>query len=102
MKDEEVLYVLRRPDGTIRAELPMTAAFAEKINASRKKRGFNDGNWVPQDKQEYGLWHLEPAIPDWMLALLQKARHRPIEGEETDSELPFIGMYQSEEDPWMQ
>ena len=79
--EQELLYVLRRPDGSVRAELPMTASMAAKINASRRKRGFFDGDWVPQEQKEYGLWHLDPVtMPGWMLDLLKKAQQSPAKG----------------------
>lgn len=82
-EEQDILYILRRPDGSIRAELPMTASMAAKINASRRKRGFFDGDWEPQPNKEYGLWHLDPKVmPDWMFALLKKAQQ---DGKRVDS-----------------
>ena len=76
-EEQDILYVLRRPDGSIRAELPLPPSLAEKINASRRKRGFFDGDWVPQERREYGLWHLDPdTMPNWMLDLLKKAQQK--------------------------
>ena len=75
MKEQEQVYILRRPDGGIRAELPMTASMAVKVNASRRKRGFFDGDWEPQPVSQYGLWHLDPKVmPEWMFNLLKKAQ----------------------------
>jgi len=72
---QELLYVLKRPDGSVRAELPMTPSMAAKINAARKKRGFFDGDWEPQPVSQYGLWHLNfTGMPDWMLDALKKAQ----------------------------
>lgn len=56
---EDILYVLHNPDGSIFAELMMYPALAEKINQRRRERGSLNGDWVPQDIKEYGLWHID-------------------------------------------
>jgi len=94
--EQELLYVLRRPDGSVRAELPMTASMAAKINASRRKRGFFDGDWEPQPVSQYGLWHLDfRGMPDWMLDALKKAQ-RDAQGATTQ----FQQLRLEDEEPW--
>jgi hypothetical protein len=58
-QEKDILYVLRRPDGSVFAELMMTPSLAEKINTRRRKRGVLTGDWVPQEINQYGLWHLD-------------------------------------------
>jgi hypothetical protein len=57
--EKDVLYVLRREDGSIVAELMLTPSMAVRINERRRKAGILSGDWVPQDVGQYGLWHLE-------------------------------------------
>ena len=64
----------------------MNASMAEKINASRLKRGFFDGDWEPQPNKEYGMWHLDPKVmPDWMFDLLKKAQQKEQHGVNQES-----------------
>jgi hypothetical protein len=58
-QEKDILYVLRRQDGTVFAELMMTPSLAEKINKRRRRRGVLAGDWVPQEIGQYGLWHLD-------------------------------------------
>lgn len=74
MGQEEKLYVLRRPDGSIWAELMMPPSLAATINANRRKRGFFGGDWVEQDPSQYGLWHLDlKKMPKQLVDLWMKA-----------------------------
>jgi hypothetical protein len=57
--ERDVLYVLRRKDGSVFAELMMTPSMAVRINERRRSRGVLNGNWVPQQLSQYGLWHLD-------------------------------------------
>ena len=78
VKEQDVLYVLRREDGSVRAKLPMTPSLADTINKSRKRLGFFDGEWKPE-ASETGVWDLNfMAMPDWMLECLHKAQREPI------------------------
>jgi hypothetical protein len=73
--EQELFYVLRRPDGSVRAELVMPPSTAEKINAGRRKRGFTDGEWRPEEPKNAVLWNLDfGRMPDWVFALLKKAQ----------------------------
>lgn len=62
--EKDILHVLRKPDGTIFAELMMTPSLAERINLRRRKRGLPNGDWVPQELSQYGLWHLDKIVSD--------------------------------------
>ena len=57
--EPDALYVLRRENGAVFAELMLTPSMAARINERRRKAGILTGDWVPQEVGQYGLWHLD-------------------------------------------